>query len=127
MKNTNKKSLIKSLLLFLFLFALIYSGNKKDLQNNNIAIIEEIFDNILLTLPENIKMDIDSVSANNSNITNKDYQSNGNATVGKKINNDKRFQKLPVNIQNQVEKTILEIDKSRENRKLQFKEKKKKN
>jgi len=91
------------------------------------VIIEDIFKDIMLTLPLEMKADVDSVKKNQTNTTNSkstDVSHGGKITTH--IQQDDRYNKLPLKVQQQVEKTIMELEKNREERELQFKKIKKK-
>ncbi len=94
----------------------------------NPVVIEDIFQEIMLTIPADVKSDLESAKkVRNGTVTKEgtaeQIQNNG---VADHIQNDQRFRELPEQVRQQVEKTIVEIDKTREERELQFKEMKKK-
>jgi hypothetical protein len=90
--------------------------------------IEDIFQDIMLTLPSDVQADIDSVKTKHTVINENDihHNSNINEKIEDQISKDKRLLELPEKVRKQVEEAIKEIDRKREERTLEFKEMKKK-
>lgn len=97
-----------------------------DAQTGRPVVIEDIFKDIIQTLPSNVKADLDSLrkvqeKGNKNQVHKVDTQK-----IAEQISMDKRMKDLPENVRKQVEMAIQEIEKNREERELQFKEMQKK-
>lgn len=122
-----------TILIGLLLCQLIFADDpntKKESEGikENPVVIEDIFKEIMLTIPVDVKSDLDSAKKAQNGTVNKTGNAKQlqNKGVVDHIQNDQRFKELPEQVRKQVEKTIMEIDKTREERELQFKEMKKK-
>ena len=102
--------------------------NEMERSEESPVVIEDIFQEIMLTIPADVKADLDSAKKVQSGSTNKtgNAEQVQNKGMADHIQNDQRFRELPEQVQQQVEQTIMEIEKTREERELQFKEMKQK-
>ncbi len=133
MKHNTYVTTSGTILIGLLLCQLVFAdepNTKKESESTreNPVVVEDIFQEIMLTIPADVKTDLDSAKKVQNGTVNKtenakQLQSKG---VADHIQSDQRFRELPEQVRQQVEKAIMEIAKTREERELQFKEMKKK-
>ncbi len=123
----HKKHIAKTAVMIIAVFSFFAASYGQDTQAKQPA-VEDIFQDIMLTLPSDVKTDVDSVKTNKPvvNMNNNEQVKNSNEKIRDQIQKDKRLQELPENVRDQVEKAIIEIDRNLEERVLEFKEMKKK-
>jgi|GEM_PF-2307085 len=128
--QTVTRVIMISLVLFPFILKAEQPGEKNDgkaeIQDKRPVVIEDIFKDILQTLPSNVKADLDSLKKGQTKETKSTVKKVDTEKIAEQINQDKRMKDLPENIRKQVEQAIQDIEKNREERELQFKEMQKK-
>lgn len=126
-KMKQKKNITKTAIMVVAVISFLAVCYGQDSQAKQPA-VEDIFQDIMLTLPSDVKADMDSVKTNKPAVpvNSNEQVKNNNEKIQEQMQKDKRLQELPENVRNQVEKAIIEIDRNREERVLEFKEMKKK-
>jgi len=128
--QTVTRVIMISLVLFPFILKAEQPDEKNDgkaeIQDKRPVVIEDIFKDILQTLPSNVKADLDSLKKGQAKETKSTVKKVDTEKIAEQINQDKRMKDLPENIRKQVEQAIQDIEKNREERELQFKEMQKK-
>ena len=126
------KTLIRTLAIMASLFA---AASAQQLKSDAPAAKPEseavdaaaIFDEIIQTLPEALKADIDSASRHNETSgTQKPAAQEETGKHAAEMKSDARLEELPEEVRRRVEKAIEEIEKRGAQRSAQFKEIKKK-
>lgn len=124
-----KEATVVLFVLFVF-YAVSFSQDNKSSEGklSKRPVVEDIFQDIMQTIPSDVKADIDSIKIKNTVIDNNEIHQNNNVNenIKSQISKDKRLLELPEKVRNQVEKAIKEIERNREERVLEFKEMKKK-
>ena len=118
-------TLIKTTLLIVC-FALLSIGQNNPADNGSPDVdkqkIDQLFDQIMLTFPGEVRAKIDSASSHQADPVQSKAGEGKSAGSAASLRRDALINELPDEVRMQVEKTISDIEKRRNERALQFKE-----